>query len=242
MQRQTTVAVYYYGKLVLLLDFALQDSLLPLSTGILTAVQRQTAVTAYLNSKQLLLFVFELRDSLLPSSTGIMTAVQRKTAVTAYLKSKQLLLFVFELHDSLLPSSTGILTTVQRQTEVTAYFSSNTLLLFTIYMNLYRGSQQTGAFTPSCFNVGSPSSTLAQHWNSIGWMSRVTSNDVVGWVIWSDYESTPQRELSTTCVIFPLQQNQQRTGGSKGVTLPLGVGVNGGSSTPSLHPSTRSHN
>ena len=29
------------------------------------------------------------------------------------------------------------------------------------------------AFTQCCFNVGPPSSTLAQHWNSIGWMSRV---------------------------------------------------------------------
>ena len=30
-----------------------------------------------------------------------------------------------------------------------------------------------GAFTLCCFNVGPPSSTLAQHWNSIGWMPRV---------------------------------------------------------------------
>ena len=30
-----------------------------------------------------------------------------------------------------------------------------------------------GAFTQCCFNVGPPSSTLAQHWNSIGWMPRV---------------------------------------------------------------------
>ena len=30
-----------------------------------------------------------------------------------------------------------------------------------------------GAFIQSCFNVGPPSSTLAQYWNSIGWMSRV---------------------------------------------------------------------
>ena len=30
-----------------------------------------------------------------------------------------------------------------------------------------------GAFTQCCFNVGPPSSTLAQHWNSIGWMSHV---------------------------------------------------------------------
>ena len=29
------------------------------------------------------------------------------------------------------------------------------------------------AFTQCCFNVGPPSSTLAQHWNSIGWMPRV---------------------------------------------------------------------
>ena len=30
-----------------------------------------------------------------------------------------------------------------------------------------------GAFTQSCFNVGTPSSTLVQHWNSIGRMRRV---------------------------------------------------------------------
>ena len=30
-----------------------------------------------------------------------------------------------------------------------------------------------GAFNQRCFNVGQASSTLAQHWNSIGWMSRV---------------------------------------------------------------------
>ena len=29
------------------------------------------------------------------------------------------------------------------------------------------------AFTQCCFNVGPPSSTLAQHWNSIGWMPLV---------------------------------------------------------------------
>ena len=30
-----------------------------------------------------------------------------------------------------------------------------------------------GAFTQCCFNVGPASKTVAQHWNSIGWMSRV---------------------------------------------------------------------
>ena len=30
-----------------------------------------------------------------------------------------------------------------------------------------------GIFTQCCFNVGPSSSTLAQHWNSIRWMSRV---------------------------------------------------------------------
>ena len=70
-----------------------QNSILPSSTGIMTAVQRQPAVTAYFTSEQLLLFVFELQDYLLPSSTGIMTAVQRQTAVTDYMKSNQLLLF-----------------------------------------------------------------------------------------------------------------------------------------------------
>ena len=42
---------------LLLFVFELQDSLLPSSTGILTAVQRQTAMTDYLKSRQLL-FVF----------------------------------------------------------------------------------------------------------------------------------------------------------------------------------------
>ena len=84
---------HFKSKQLLLFVFELQDSLLPSSTGILTAVQRRTAVTAYLSSKQLLLFVFELQDSLLPSSIGILTAVRRQTAVTAYLSSKQLLLF-----------------------------------------------------------------------------------------------------------------------------------------------------
>ena len=73
----------------------MQESLLPSSTGILTAVQKITAVTAYFTSKQLLLFVFELQDSLLPSSTGILIAIQRQKVATAYLKSKQLRLFVF---------------------------------------------------------------------------------------------------------------------------------------------------
>ena len=47
-QRQTTVAAGFSGKQLLLFVFELQDSLLPSSTGILTAGQRQTAVTAYL--------------------------------------------------------------------------------------------------------------------------------------------------------------------------------------------------
>ena len=38
-----------------------------------------------------------------------------------------------------------------------------------------------GAFTQSCFNVGTASSTLPQHWNSIGWMPRVC------WVMLSGY-------------------------------------------------------
>ena len=87
MQIQTAVTTYLKSKQVLLFDFELQDSLLPSSTDILTAVQRQTAVAAYLSSKQLLLFVFEVQDSLMPSSSGILIAVQRQTAVTAYLKS-----------------------------------------------------------------------------------------------------------------------------------------------------------
>ena len=45
-------------KRLLLFVFELQDSLLPSSTDILTAMQRQTAVTAHLKSKQLLLFFF----------------------------------------------------------------------------------------------------------------------------------------------------------------------------------------
>ena len=132
VQSQTTVSDYFWNKQLLLFVFELHGSLLPSSTGILTAVQRKTSVTAHLTSKQLLLFVFELHDSLLPSSTGILTAVQRKTAVTAYFSSKQLLLFVFELQDSLLPSCTGILSAVQRQTAVTAHLKSQRSLLFAV--------------------------------------------------------------------------------------------------------------
>ena len=95
VQMLTAVTAYFTSNQLLLFVFELQDSLLPSSTGILTAAQRQTAVTAHLKSKQLLLFVFELQDSLLPSSTGRLTAEQRQTAVTAYLKINQLLLFVF---------------------------------------------------------------------------------------------------------------------------------------------------
>ena len=43
------------------------------------------------------------------------------------------------------------------------------------------GQQCNRGITQCCFNVGTPSSTLAQHWNSIGWMPRVccVSYDVV---------------------------------------------------------------
>ena len=88
-EKQTAVTAYFTSTQLPLLVFELQDSLLPSSAGILTAVQRQTAVTAYFTSNQLL--VFELQDSLLPSSTGILTAVQRQTAVTANFTSKQYL-------------------------------------------------------------------------------------------------------------------------------------------------------
>ena len=47
MRRQIEVAAYFTSKQLLLFVYKLQDSLLPSSTGILTAVQRQTAVTAY---------------------------------------------------------------------------------------------------------------------------------------------------------------------------------------------------
>ena len=57
IQRQTAVTAYLSSKQLLMFGFELQDSLLPSSTGILTAVQRQTAVTVYFSSKQLLLFV-----------------------------------------------------------------------------------------------------------------------------------------------------------------------------------------
>ena len=91
---ETTVTAYLTSEQLLLFVFELQDSLLPSSTGIITAVQRQAEVTDYLKPKQLLLFVFELQDYILPSSTGILTAVQRQTAVTDYLTSKQLQLFI----------------------------------------------------------------------------------------------------------------------------------------------------
>ena len=111
MESQTAVTAYFSSKPLLLFVFDLQDSLLPSSTGILTAVQRQTAVTAYSKSKRLLLFVFKLQDSLLPSSTAILTAVQRQTAVTGYSKSKQLLLFGFDDHtNKIYPSKHEMLT------------------------------------------------------------------------------------------------------------------------------------
>ena len=66
---QTAVTADISSKQLLLFVFALQDSLLSSSTGILTAMQRQTSVTADISSKQLLPFVFEMQDSLLPSST-----------------------------------------------------------------------------------------------------------------------------------------------------------------------------
>ena len=34
-------------------------------------------------------------------------------------------------------------------------------------------TQQIGTFTQCCFNVGSASQTVGQHWNIIGWMPRV---------------------------------------------------------------------
>ena len=94
VQRKEAVTAHFISQQLLLFAFAwtlrqtafsfeLQDSLLPSSSGIMTAVQRQTAVAAYLKSKQLLLFVFQLQDSLLPSSTGILTAIQRQTETLA---------------------------------------------------------------------------------------------------------------------------------------------------------------
>ena len=45
-----------------------------------------------------------------------------------------------------------------------------------------RQTQQThGAFTQCWFNVDSASSTLGQHWNTIGWMLRVCSGVFCGW-------------------------------------------------------------
>ena len=46
VQNKTAVTAYFSSKQLLLFVFELQDSLLPSSTGMLTAVQRQTAVTA----------------------------------------------------------------------------------------------------------------------------------------------------------------------------------------------------
>ena len=58
VRRQTAVTANFSSYQLLLFVFALQDSLLSSSTGILTAVQRQTAVTAYFTTKRLLLFAF----------------------------------------------------------------------------------------------------------------------------------------------------------------------------------------
>ena len=65
LQRQTAVTAHFSSEQLLLFAFELQDSLLPSSTGILTAVQRQTTVTAYFSSKQLLLFVFVRQTDIL---------------------------------------------------------------------------------------------------------------------------------------------------------------------------------
>ena len=85
IQSQTTVTAYIASKQLLLI-FGLQESLLPSSNGVMTAVQKQTAVTAYFANEQLLLFAF-----------ATVLRGQRQTAVTAYFSSKQLLLFAFAL-------------------------------------------------------------------------------------------------------------------------------------------------
>ena len=60
MLRQTAVNIYFTSKQLPLFVFELRDSLLPSSTGILSAEQRQTAITAHFTSKHLQLFAFAL--------------------------------------------------------------------------------------------------------------------------------------------------------------------------------------
>ena len=49
----------------------------------------------------------------------------------------------------------------------------NILIKCLVYLNTIFLLCKYGAFTQCCFNVGPASSPLDQHWNSIGWMSRV---------------------------------------------------------------------
>ena len=81
VQRQTAVTACFKSEQLLLFVFALQDSLLPSSTGAMTAVQRQTAVTAYFSSKQLLLFVFVLLCELTKANSS--TCLLFQQSVTA---------------------------------------------------------------------------------------------------------------------------------------------------------------
>ena len=84
VQRQTAVTACFKSEQLLLFVFALQDSLLPSSTGAMTAVQRQTVVTAYFSSKQLLLFVFVLLRGLTKANSSICLLFQQ-SITAAYL-------------------------------------------------------------------------------------------------------------------------------------------------------------
>ena len=52
-----------------------------------------------------------------------------------------------------------------------------------------------GEFTKCCFNVGPPSSTLAQHWNSIRWMPHVF------WINPKDENGKGHGSLTHPCIL-----------------------------------------
>ena len=99
------------------------------------------------------------------SKEPVDTAVWSQKPVSAYF-SKQILAFEFIM---------------QRSTQQTLPKLATSHPHFAPSQTQHRGVGPTlderprkhGAFTRCCFNVGPPSSTLVQHWNSIGWMHRV---------------------------------------------------------------------
>ena len=69
-----------------------------------------------------------------------------------------------------------------------------------------------GTFTQCCFNVGPPSATLAQHWNNIGWTSRVC------WVVCKELVNNASSRFLHIVLIKREAQARHRM--TSGVTLP----------------------